>query len=79
MPSKIYCTPQATLLHPRATLEWRQCTNLPVVMLDTQAVVLNNKYQTLDIGPWVSDSEYDPGYQTLGIRLSMTLDIGHWV
>ena len=38
-----HCTPQVTLLHPRATLEWRQCTNLPVGMLDAQAVVLNNK------------------------------------
>ena len=38
-----HCTPQATLLHPRATLEWRQCTNLPVGMRHHQAVVLNNK------------------------------------
>ena len=37
------CSPQATLLHPRATLEWRQCTNLPVGMYDAQAVVLNDK------------------------------------
>jgi len=43
MPSEIYCTPQATLLHPRATLEWRQCPNLPVGMYHAQAVVLNNK------------------------------------
>ena len=39
----IHCTPQATLLHPRATLEWSQCTNLPVGICDAQAVVLNNK------------------------------------
>ena len=38
-----HCTPQVTLLHPRATLEWRQCTSLPVEMCDAQAVVLNNK------------------------------------
>ena len=38
-----HCTPQATLLHPRATLEWSQCTSLPVGMRDAQAVVLNNK------------------------------------
>ena len=38
-----HCTPQVTLLHPRATLEWRQCTNLPVGMRHVQAVVLNNK------------------------------------
>ena len=39
----LHCTPQATLLHPRATLEWRQCTNLPAGMRHAQAVVLNNK------------------------------------
>ena len=39
----LHCTPQVTLLHPRATLEWSQCTNLPVGMCDAQAVVLNNK------------------------------------
>ena len=39
----IHCTPQPTLLHPHATLEWRQCTNLPVGMLGAQAVALNNK------------------------------------
>ena len=39
----LHCTPQATLLHPRATLEWSQCTNLPVGMRNAQAVVLNNK------------------------------------
>ena len=38
-----HCTPQVTLLHPRATLEWSRCTNLPVGMCDAQAVVLNNK------------------------------------
>ena len=36
-------TPQATLLHPRATLKWRQCTNLAVGMRHAQTVVLNNK------------------------------------
>jgi len=43
MPSEIYCIPKATLLHPCATLEWRQCTNLPMGMYHAQAVVLNNK------------------------------------
>ena len=40
----LHCTPQATILHPCATLEWSQCTNLPVGMCHhAQAVVLNNK------------------------------------
>ena len=54
----IHCTPQPTLLHPRATLEWRQCTNLPVGMCDAQAVVLNNKVYVTST-PGINNYTYD--------------------
>ena len=65
-----HCTPQVTLLHPRATLEWRQCTNLPVGMLGAQAVVLNNKVyvgegdDTDDDTPSSNIYTYDPTMDT---------------
>jgi len=64
-----HCTPQVTLLHPRATLEWRQCTNLPVGMRNAQAVVLNNKVyvgggDTPDLTTDVNIYTYDPTMDT---------------
>ena len=65
----LYYTPQVTLLHPRATLEWSQCTNLPVGMCNTQAVVLNNKVYvgrgiTGDCTTNINIYTYDPTMDT---------------
>ena len=68
-----HCTPQVTLLHPRATLEWRQCTNLPVGMYDAQAVVLNKKVY-VGGGETANVYTYDPTMDTWETLQSPTYD-----